>query len=91
MPVAEVERRRPDALIYREYLEAAYTVPRIDRLVVNDVNEPRWDRRVPGCVLYAESGNASSCTSSTPTPNRTASTSTGSSTGSTRTVLGRSA
>ena len=56
VPVAEVERRRLDALVYREYLDAGYTMPRVDRMVPNDVNEPRWDRRVPGCVLYAEVG-----------------------------------
>jgi plastocyanin len=56
VPVAEVERRRLDALVYREYLDAGYTMPRVERLVSNDVNEPRWDRRVPGCVLYAEVG-----------------------------------
>jgi plastocyanin len=56
VPIAEVERRRLDALIYREYLDAAYTIPRMAPLVPNDVNEPRWDRRVPGCVLYADIG-----------------------------------
>src|SRR5262245_3533257 len=56
VPVAEVERRRLDAVVYRAYVDAAYTIPRMDKLVANDVNEPRWDRRVPACVLYAEVG-----------------------------------
>lgn len=56
VPVAEVERRRLDALVYREYLDPGYTTPRTDPLVAHDVNEPRWDRRVPGTVLYAEVG-----------------------------------
>ena len=54
IPQSEIERRRLDALVYREYLDPAYTVPNTAPLVAADVNEPRWDRRVPGCVLYAE-------------------------------------
>jgi len=56
IPQAEVDRRRFDALVYREYLDAAYTVPRTDKLIDADVNEPRRDRRIPGAVLYAEPG-----------------------------------
>jgi plastocyanin len=53
---AEQERRRLDALVYREYLDPAYTIPKTDPLVASDVNEPRWDRRVPGTVIYAHPG-----------------------------------
>jgi plastocyanin len=53
VPDAEMARRRLDVLVYREYLDAAYTVPRTDPLVADDINEPRWDRRVPGTVVYA--------------------------------------
>jgi FtsP/CotA-like multicopper oxidase with cupredoxin domain len=53
VPDAEMERRRLDALVYREYLDSAYTVPRTDPIVSSDINEPRWERRVPGTVIYA--------------------------------------
>jgi hypothetical protein len=33
--------------------DAAYTVPKTDPLVPADINEPPWDHRVPGTVLYA--------------------------------------
>jgi hypothetical protein len=56
VPQAEQERRRLDALVYREYLDAAYTVPKTDPIVASDINEPRWDRRVPGTVIYAHPG-----------------------------------
>src|SRR5215472_19152143 len=45
-----------DAVVYREYRDAAYSLPVTDKLVTADVNEPPWDRRVPGCVLYADVG-----------------------------------
>jgi hypothetical protein len=56
IPHAEVEQRKLDAVVYREYLDAAYTIPNTAPLVSADVNEPRFDRRVPGAVLYAEPG-----------------------------------
>ncbi|ASL29122.1 hypothetical protein ACG10_22930 (plasmid) [Azotobacter chroococcum] len=52
----EVELRRFDAVIYRRYFDAAHTVPDTSPLVVADINEPPWDRRIPGCVLYADPG-----------------------------------
>src|SRR5918995_76644 len=54
IPDAEVERRRVDAVVYREYLDSSYTVPNMAKVVEHDVTEPPWDRRIPGCVLYAE-------------------------------------
>ena len=56
IPPTEVEQRRLDAVVYRRYLDAAYTVPDTSPIVVADVNEPPWDRRIPGCVIYADPG-----------------------------------
>lgn len=56
IPPAEEARRTLDAVTYREYLDAGYTVPQTAPLVATDVTEPRWDRRIPGAVLYAEPG-----------------------------------
>src|SRR5213076_1571181 len=53
VPADEVEARRLTALVYREYLDPGYLIPRPDKLVVADVNEPAFNRRVPGAVLYA--------------------------------------
>src|SRR6266516_378314 len=46
-----------DAVVYRQYQDAGYMVPVTNKLVPTDVNEPPWDRRVPGCVLYADVGD----------------------------------
>jgi hypothetical protein len=54
IPQAEIERRRLNAVVYREYLDSGYTVPNTAPLAAQDVTEPRWDQRIPGCVLYAE-------------------------------------
>jgi len=56
IPPNEVELRRLDAVVYRRYLDAAHTVPDTSPLVVADINEPPWDRRIPGCVIYADPG-----------------------------------
>jgi FtsP/CotA-like multicopper oxidase with cupredoxin domain len=45
-----------DALVYHEYFDNHYTHPNTAKLVPADVNEPPWGRRVPGCVLYARTG-----------------------------------
>lgn len=45
-----------DALVYREYLDPGYTTPRTDKLIAADVNEPPWDRRIPGALLHAKPG-----------------------------------
>ncbi len=45
-----------DALVYREYLDPNFAVPNTAKLIQADVNEPRWDRRIPGSVLYARPG-----------------------------------
>ena len=49
--------RRLTALIYREYLDPQYLIPKPDKLVAADVNEPAFTRRVPGTVLYASPGD----------------------------------
>src|SRR5262245_49478033 len=45
-----------DAVIYRQYHDEDYQNPVTEPLIAADENEPPWDRRVPGCVLYAEPG-----------------------------------
>jgi FtsP/CotA-like multicopper oxidase with cupredoxin domain len=52
----EITEATLDALIYREYLDPDYSVPRRAKLVEADLNEPPWDRRIPGAVLYAQPG-----------------------------------
>src|SRR3989454_3453048 len=56
IPDGEVALRRVDALVYREYLDAGYTMPNMAPLIANDVNEPMADRRVPGAIIYAKPG-----------------------------------
>jgi plastocyanin len=53
IPDAEVQARSVPAVIYREYLDPAYLVPKIDKLVKADINEPSYEHRVPGTVIYA--------------------------------------
>jgi plastocyanin len=56
IPDAEVELRRLDALVYREYLDQNYTVPNTIPVVPSDINEPRFDFRIPGALIYSEPG-----------------------------------
>ena len=56
VPHAEVEQRKLDAVVYREYLDPAFTIPNTAPIAPADINEPRFDRRVPGAVLYADPG-----------------------------------
>jgi len=56
IPQAEVDRRRLDAIVYREYLDAAYTIPQSAPLIATDSNEPRAERRIPGAIIYTEPG-----------------------------------
>jgi len=57
IPLAEVDARRLNALIYREYLDAAYLIPKPDKLILADINEPIFAHRVPGTVIYARPGD----------------------------------
>jgi hypothetical protein len=53
IPESEIEARELDAVVYREYLDSAYLVPKPDKLIIADINEPLYDHRVPGTVIYA--------------------------------------
>src|SRR5262245_57932932 len=53
---AEISAATVDALIYREYLDPHYTIPNTSKIVTADINEPPWNRRVPGAVLWAKPG-----------------------------------
>ena len=57
IPPDEVNARRLTALVYREYLDPGYLVPKPDKPVVADINEPAFDQRVPGTVIYARPGD----------------------------------
>lgn len=56
IPADEILAARVDALVYREYHDAAYTQPVTAPLVAADATEPPWHRRVPGCVIWARPG-----------------------------------
>ena len=56
IPLSEVNARMLAALVYREYLDKDYLIPKPDKLVLADVNEPRYSRRVPGTVIYTQPG-----------------------------------
>jgi FtsP/CotA-like multicopper oxidase with cupredoxin domain len=57
IPLSEVYARRMTALVYREYLDAAYQIPKPDKIVLADINEPPYHHRVPGTVIYAHPGD----------------------------------
>jgi plastocyanin len=57
VPDDEVAARQLTALIYREYLDPQYLLPKPDKLVAADINEPAFSRRVPGTVIYARPGD----------------------------------
>ena len=54
---AEIFASTVDAVVYREHSNPGYTQPVTTPLICVDENEPPWDRRVPGCVLFAEPGD----------------------------------
>jgi FtsP/CotA-like multicopper oxidase with cupredoxin domain len=56
IPLDEIAARTFNALIYREYLDAQYLIPKPDKLVAADINEPAYPHRVPGTVIYASPG-----------------------------------
>ena len=56
IPLDEVNARRLTALVYREYLDPGFFVPKPDRLILADINEPAFDQRVPGTVIYTRPG-----------------------------------
>ena len=52
IPEAEIEARAVAAVVYREYLDSAYLLPKPDKLILADINEPLYLDRVPGTVIY---------------------------------------
>ena len=56
IPAEEILAARVNALVYREYLDADYTVPNTAPLIAADINEPEWQRRVPGAVIWTTPG-----------------------------------
>jgi plastocyanin len=57
IPADEIAARRLTALVYREYLDSQYLIPKPDKLVAADINEPAFMHRVPGTVIYAKPGD----------------------------------
>ncbi|MDH3660752.1 MAG: hypothetical protein OEU92_12140 [Alphaproteobacteria bacterium] len=53
IPEAEVQARTLRAVVYREYEDPDYLVPKTDKLTAADINEPIYSRRVPGALLYS--------------------------------------
>ena len=56
IPDAEADARTMTGLVYREYLDPDYLVPKPAKLVNADINEPLFDRRVPGALVYTKPG-----------------------------------
>jgi hypothetical protein len=52
IPQSEIDARSLDAIVYREYLDSAYLIPKPDKLIAADINEPLYENRVPGTVIY---------------------------------------
>lgn len=52
IPQSEIDARALDAVVYREYLDSAYLIPKPDKLILADINEPVYQHRVPGTVIY---------------------------------------
>jgi hypothetical protein len=52
IPRSEITARSLDAVVYREYLDSAYLLPKPDKLIMADINEPLYENRVPGTVIY---------------------------------------
>jgi FtsP/CotA-like multicopper oxidase with cupredoxin domain len=57
IPDDEIAARRLTAVVYREYLDPTYLIPKPDRLVAADINEPAFLHRVPGTVIYSTPGD----------------------------------
>ena len=52
IPQAEIDARSLNAVVYREYLDSGYLIPKPDKLIAADINEPAYSHRVPGTVIY---------------------------------------
>jgi plastocyanin len=56
IPDTEVDLRRLDAVVYREYTDATFTTLKTDKLIQADILEPPAETRVPGTVIYTKPG-----------------------------------
>src|SRR5262249_18048531 len=56
IPTSEINARTVGAVVYREYLDPAYLVPKPDKIELADINEPAFHRCVPGTLIYARRG-----------------------------------
>ena len=52
IPQSEIDARSLNAIVYREYLDSAYLIPKPDKLIKADINEPIFSHRIPGTVIY---------------------------------------
>jgi plastocyanin len=52
IPQAEIDARSLTAVVYREYLDSGYLIPKPNKLIDADINEPVYTHRVPGTVIY---------------------------------------
>ena len=52
IPEAEIQARSLTAVVYREYIDSGYLIPKPDKLILADINEPVFNHRVPGTVVY---------------------------------------
>lgn len=52
IPQTEIDARSLSAVVYREYLDSGYLVPRPHKLIDADINEPVYSHRVPGTLIY---------------------------------------
>lgn len=52
IPETEIEARSLDAVVYREYLDSGYLIPKPNKLIAADINEPTYTHRVPGTIIY---------------------------------------
>jgi FtsP/CotA-like multicopper oxidase with cupredoxin domain len=56
IPAGEIEARSLSPLVYREYLDPGFSIPKPDKLIATDINEPIFEHRVPGTVIYCRPG-----------------------------------
>ncbi|SFE23032.1 galactose oxidase-like domain-containing protein [Nitrosomonas sp. Nm166] len=52
IPQTEIDARALTAVVYRAYLDSGYLIPKPDKLIAADINEPVYTHRVPGTVIY---------------------------------------
>ncbi len=52
----ESRQRMLNAIVYREYTDATFTIPDDRPLIASDISEPPLRRRVPGTIIYTRPG-----------------------------------